>query len=260
MDELVELFKKIDTNGLPDFNKLTSLLDQALWVLFAAKVELTKKRMSANEIASILVEVKEISVKPRGITNAFNKAKGKKVHVYTIDSKMYYEIMNSGKDYLLQKTKMDSIQVHYFEPGRRYTSKAILCEEILSDLKGELKIVDPYCGLSTLDVLLRSKIKNAKILTCIDNLKGNQKDQFLRGFKDFVSEGSTIELRNYSSSEIHDRYILSNDQIILLGQSIKDLGSKESFAIVLGKDSFGDIYQNLFTVFDRRWNQAKPLS
>lgn len=250
--------KKTDLSNLPNFDNLASPLDLGLWVLLATKENLGLNKLSAKEISEIIVEVLEKTMKYKMIVAAFNRA-GEKIHVYQESGVTLYEIMKPGKNYLLQKTSGDSIQLHYFEPGRKYTSKAILCEKILSELKGELKIVDPYCGLSTLDVLLRAKPQSAKILTCTDNLRDNQKGPFIRGLQDFMSDCDTIEFKNYSSSDIHDRYILADDQIILLGQSIKDLGSKESFAIVLGKDAFDDIYTNLFTVFNRRWNQATPL-
>ena len=255
MSELSEALKASDLSNLPNIDSLDTPLDLGLWILLATKENLGVNKLTAREIAELVVEVLEKSADYRMIVAAFNRA-GRKIHVYHESGIISYEIMNPGKDYLFQKIKVDSIQVHYFEPGRRYSSKTILCEKILSELKGELRVVDPYCGLSTLDVLLRAKTKKAKILTCIDNLRGNQKGLFMRGLQDFMSDCKTIEFKNYSSSDIHDRYILADDQIVLLGQSIKDLGNKESFAIILVKDAFADIYKNLFTVFDKRWNQA----
>ena len=154
MCNIVEKFKKVDTSGLPDLDSLTTPLDMALWVLLTAKDKYGIDRLSAEDIAVILVEAKERSVTNRAIANAFNRAKGKKVHVSTVDSKALYQIMKKGRDHLLQKAVVDSIQMYHFEPGQRYTSKSILRRNVLSELKGGLKIVDPYCGIGTLDLII----------------------------------------------------------------------------------------------------------
>lgn len=46
---------------------------------------------------------------------------------------------------------------------------------------------------------------------------------------------------------------------IKLGHSIKDLGVKESFAIVLNKDTNKNIVEALIENFDRRWKQSSLL-
>jgi hypothetical protein len=50
-----------------------------------------------------------------------------------------------------------------------------------------------------------------------------------------------------------------NDGLILLGHSLKDLGSKESFAIKLDKRMAGDVYDSLLEIFNRRWRVANQI-
>ena len=257
ISDICSQFKELDTSDFPDFFAYGNPLDMGLWVLWIAKEKLNIKKLSAEQIASIIRDVKEISMDARSITNSFNPAK-KKIHSYKVDGDTYYEIMKPGKDYLLSLTKKGYIEVFYFEPGKPYSNKRIVSKDILSPLEGELKIVDPYCDIKTLDILKDVKNATVKFLCRTDNLK-DKKARFLRQLQDFKAEHSHVEVRDYPNDDIHDRYILSSDGLILLGHSIKDLGSKESFAISLRKDAYKNLVESIIENFGRRWEQSRPL-
>lgn len=125
--------------------------------------------------------------------------------------------------------------------------------------KGELKIVDPYCGERTLDILRDVKNKTVKFLTRVENLGGSQRNRLIRELQDFKSENPKVEFRNYPHTDIHDRYIISSELLVILGHSIKDLGAKESFAIILNKDRSKNAVEALIENFDRRWKQSSSL-
>jgi hypothetical protein len=255
--EIIESFSKIDISDFPDFFSYDNPLEMGLWVLWVAKEKLNIKKLSAEQIASIIRDVKEISIDARSITNSFNPAK-KKIHSYKVDGETYFEIMKPGKDYLLSLTKEGYIEVFYFEPGKPYSNKRIVSKEILNTLKGELKIVDPYCDIKTLDILKEVKNATIKFLSRTDNLK-DKKARFLRQLQDFKAEHLHVEVRDYPYDDIHDRYILSSEGLILLGHSIKDLGNKESFAISLNKKAYRNLIEAIIENFGRRWEQSKPL-
>jgi len=254
---LIDKFQEVDISDFPDFYTYKKPLDMGLWVLWIAKEKLQIRKLTAEEIATIVRDVKEISIDSKSINNAFTRARDK-IHIYHENKKVFFEIMKPGKDYLLSLIKEGAINVFYFEPEKKYTSKRILSKNIIGSLKGELKIVDPYCGERTLDVLSDIDI-NVKFLTRLENLKEKQRKRFLRELEDFKSEYPNVEFRDYPYPHLHDRFIISSNHLVLLGHSIKDLGSKESFAIVLNKDSSKDIFGILIEVFNRRWKEAKPL-
>jgi hypothetical protein len=77
--------------------------------------------------------------------------------------------------------------------------------------------------------------------------------------QNFKSEYPDVEFRSYSRSEIHDRYIMSPEKLVILGYSLKDLGAKESFAIVLDKKTSRDVFDALTQNFNRRWKIARQL-
>jgi hypothetical protein len=256
---IIEMFQEIDASDFPDFRIYKKPLDRSLWVLWVSKEKLGIKKLTAEQIASIIRDVEEISIDAKSITNSFNRA-GDKIHTYRTDKEMCFEIMKPGKDYLLSQIKEGSVQVFYFEPERRYTSKRILSKNILGSFTGsEIRIVDPYCGQRCLDILGEIKDTNIKFLTKIEKLGEKEKGQFLRELKDWKSENPRVEFRNYPNTDIHDRYIIATNSIVILGHSIKDLGAKESFAIMLKKDNCKDIFESLAQNFDRRWEQSSPL-
>jgi len=121
-----------------------------------------------------------------------------------------------------------------------------------------LKIVDPYCGDKTLDILSKYNSRNIKFLTCLNKL-GKNKEKVGRSIKDFLKQSSNTEFRDYQNKDIHDRYIISDSDLVLLGHGIKDLGSKESFAIVFNKKSATNVYESLVEAFNRRWKTATVI-
>ncbi|KPL04129.1 MAG: hypothetical protein AMJ90_01965 [candidate division Zixibacteria bacterium SM23_73_2] len=254
---LLRKFREVDTTGFPDFYCYNRPLGMALWVLWIAKDKFGMKKLSAEQIALVIRDVKEISIDGKSINKSLNRA-GDKIHTYQIGNEAYFEIMKPGKELLLSQIKEGSIELFYFEPDKRYTNKKVLSKCILDNLTGELKIVDPYTSERTLD-LLRDFKNKVKFLTRTKNIKSYKLSRFLRGLQDFKSEYSNIEFKDYPHIDIHDRYIISSKHLVILGHSIKDLGAKESFAVVLSKDTNKNIVETLMKNFNRRWNSSYPL-
>jgi hypothetical protein len=264
IQDLLSKFKKFNPEKFPDFYLYKGPLERALWVLWIAKDGLNIKRLSAEEIATIIVEVKEISTDSKSIINSFNRAK-EKVHIHKQGKKNLYEIMRPGKEFLEMKAKGGFVSMYYFEPDRRFSSKRILSRDIFDSLHGELMIVDPYCGERTLDILKNTNLskdtkgKKVRFLTRLGNLNNKEKDGFIRELKDFKTEFPNFEFRDCSDADIHDRYIVSSDKVVILGHSMKDLGKKESFAIILDKMANRNISKALIENFNRRWEGSIQL-
>jgi len=254
-----EQFSTIDTSDLPRFDDCCTILEQALWVLWVAKEKLQRKMLSAEQIASVLRDVQEISINVTSITQALKRA-GDKIHTYQRGGEVFYEIMKPGKERLKSLRTEGELEVFYFEPEERYSSKRLLATSILNMLTGEIRIVDPYFGERTLDVITDVKGRPIKFLTKLGNIANvNAKNRLLRELGDFKTENADIEFRDYPHKDLHDRYIISPTSLVLLGHSMKNLGAKESFAIVLNKASSKNVYEALSENFDRRWKQSNTL-
>lgn len=78
--------------------------------------------------------------------------------------------------------------------------------------------------------------------------------------RDFQKEHSNAEFRvTANPSELHDRYILSDESLLVLGHGLKDIGGKESFMIQVNKDLVPDLLSEVRGRFDARWKSARPL-
>lgn len=271
--EIVKLFKKLDTSDFPDFYSYTRILDKGLWVLWVAKEKLGIKKLTAVQIVSIIRDAKEVGIQPFFIAQSFRRA-GQKIYIHHKAGLTLYEIMKAGKDHLQtvagealvgEPTAVgavagkDEVQVFYFEAGKKYTPKRLLAKDILAGLTGELRIVDPYCSERTLDCLRDIKGRSVKFLTKVENLQQKARERFLRELQDFKSENPDMEFRNYPNTDLHDRYIISPSSLVILGYSMKDLGGKESFAIVLNEKISRNVVEALRENFDRRWKHSTPL-
>lgn len=232
-------------------------LDMGLWVLYVAKSALDKPKLTAADIAQVLVEVVGVSIEQDAITKAFNRANGK-VHIYKAEGQTCYGIMKSGIDSVLDLS-VGGVRAVYFTPGKKYESKILLADSILSNVQGQLCIVDPYCGPRTLDVLARAPVKTVTFLTRLAHLDRPKQEEFLRVLQDFKPEHAGMQFRDYPNTELHDRYIVDDKAVILLGCSIKDLGSKESLAVVLPADENRNVRQELLSAFGRRWKLAQDM-
>lgn len=257
-EDIANKFRRLDVSEFPDFYSYKNPLEMGLWILWVAKEKLQIRKMTAEQIACVIRDVKEISIEAKSITYSFTPAKDK-VHIHHKNKKVYFEIMKPGKDYLLSSVKKELVEVFYFEPDRKYSTKRMLSKIILEELEGELKIVDPYCGERTLDILKDLQSQNVKFLTRLQNLRERERNSFIRELQDFKSEYPSVEFREYPLTDIHDRYVLSKNSLIILGHSLKDLGSKESFVVVLNKETSKNIVEAIIENFDRRWKIATPL-
>lgn len=74
-----------------------------------------------------------------------------------------------------------------------------------------------------------------------------------KSLHDFISEYPHVEVLKAQGAALHDRFILSKDELILLGHGLKDVGGKDSFIVRLERRLAGDIITNVSQDFDRKW-------
>ena len=59
--------------------------------------------------------------------------------------------------------------------------------------------------------------------------------------------------------DLHDRYIVDDRGLLILGHGLKDIGKKESFAIFREKSLNSDIIRDILRAFFDRWESAIPI-
>jgi hypothetical protein len=77
--------------------------------------------------------------------------------------------------------------------------------------------------------------------------------------KDFKTEKTNIEIADYQGRDIHDRYVISKDAIVILGHGIQGIGTSESFAIILKGNYKQQIEAALINNFSKRWDESSII-
>jgi len=211
--------------------------------------------LSAEHIIAYL-EAAGVAATKKSIGRALAGAKGCVTRNIDDSGEVFYKLMTKG-DREAEKilTSGESVSVFKIESGTPRQARRKL-GEILKSLQGTLLICDPFYGISTLDSLdFIPKKCGVRFLTQKTNESARKIDGALR---DFNKERPSIEFRIAPiTTKIHDRYIITGDEILILGHGLKDIGNKESFIIRLNKVLVPDLINDTRKLFNREWSNAK---
>jgi hypothetical protein len=236
-------------------------IDSPRLLAFAA-LHLARRRFGTNILSAehiiACLESAGVAATRKSIGRSIASAKGFITRSISDDGEVFYKLMTRGEreaeKFLSGRERLAVLRIEAGQPRQA----RIKLGEMLFKLKGVVKICDPFYGISTLDSLdLLPKSSEVRFLT----QKTTEPSRRIEGaIRDFCKERSKTELRKAStSSKLHDRYILADQQIIILGHGIKDIGNKESFVIVLNEDLVPDLINETNTSFDREWGMATKI-
>lgn len=134
--------------------------------------------------------------------------------------------------------------------------------KVIELLKGDLFIVDPFYGNGTFYVLEKfGKKRKIRFLSCkLGDEEQRNITQFDINLKKFRKEFKNIEMRKYDKYyELHDRYIIADNALVIVGHGIKDLADKESFVVFLPKKLVMKFLPILKKSFEERWKKSNNL-
>lgn len=213
----------IDIHQLDSARQVLSILDEAEDYLSITQIkgELITKGISPEEqsMRSTLNTIRDIRKK---------FIKDGLVH----KTKKGYKIMQKGTDYL----RNTIIIIDPQNTDSNYSAKHLA--ELIASLSGDIKICDPYfhdAGYELLkENLNKNKLKSVQIL-CGKNRLADEKNRKIGAI--------TIEIRN-RGNQLHDRFLLDNSKLYILGASLNGVGKKLSFIIDLtvNKQTFKEIF------------------
>lgn len=241
-----------DTLANEDSPRLLSFA--ALHIAAIARVE----RLCAEHIAACL-EAAGVALHATRIKDALNKAVEDECVTITRDESgtLVYKLMIKGEKEIEALLGSDGMQIALIEGGQPRTARRRL-GDMLAELKGIVRICDPYYGVGTLTSLDHvPKGCEVRFLTW----KTNESAQTVqRAIRDFRNERPNTEFRlPPNPSDLHDRYVLTDDSLFILGHGLKDIGGKESFMIRLDESLVPDLLHQLIQTFDARWQSGSPL-
>lgn len=130
-------------------------------------------------------------------------------------------------------------------------------EGIFANAKGYLKIMDKWVGERTLDFIWMVPTElPVSILTSIVEKKSI--GRFGMALQRLAKERkAVIELRKCEPSELHDRYIITQDELWMSGPSLKDLGITKWGVVAKIGDATKKV--EIERKFDVIWKLAKPF-
>lgn len=210
------------------------------------------EHLSVAEIVKAL-DFAGIAASHGSLTNAFSRA-GSRTSMRNIDGVRKYKIMNRGIDEIRDLLGEGNLEVVYVEAGKPRTARKKMALAV-ADLEGPVRITDPYFGDHTLDTLEAiPETLEVRFLTA--RISGNE-PRLRRLTQDLKRERPNLQIRIYPDpNELHDRYILSQSKLVIVGHGLKDIGNKESFLIVIDKDMAPDLIDSMQAVFDVKWGRS----
>ncbi len=152
----------------------------------------------------------------------------------------------------------DAITVIHVDAGHQRTTYLSL-KKVFGDVSGEVRICDPYYGKGSLLRLdLLEHCSPIRFLT--QQPGGNEKTTIVSEMEEWSREHGSIEFRRRIGHDLHDRFVLSNAELILIGHGLKDIGGKDSFVVRIDSSLAQEVISSVRESFDKRWSTAEPLA
>jgi len=127
--------------------------------------------------------------------------------------------------------------------------RTLKLHDLLAKLKGTVRICDPYLDNLTIEHLQACQ-KTAPIRVLTMNLRDT--GPLRRVVAAAKTSGYDLEIRTVTSRTLHDRYVIDDTDMVILGTSLNGFGKKQSFVIQAGPD----IRQTVLAEFERQWQTA----
>jgi hypothetical protein len=229
-----------------DPHELPSAKLQVFWALDQLE-SASKGRFGYTEIASFLVDKIGVSTTSGAVQKCMDRAPR-----FVNKNRDGYRLMENGRKEL---AATQTNKVIYIEPGKPFVAKRIELGKVFGGMQGVVKICDPYVDGATLDTLFYHLNQKVPVRILTATVADVPVGTIRRSLSDLKKEGFVLEIRTYTSSGIHDRYILDDSRMWLSGNSLNHMGNKESFLVRLDKD----ILQSTTALFDSRWKVAAPF-
>ena len=230
-----------------DAHVLPNVLSISLWVMEYLCDE-GSDEFGAAEITKYIVDELGISTSRQTVHMALTGATERKF-CHRRNGK--FKLMKSGQDELLNQMRRDRVTL--LEPGKPFTAGVEL-GNIFSQMSGAVRVSDPYVDENTLK-LIHKHFADTQLSIKVLTSKISNPTQFKSDLEKLKVERVNIEVRKIGKGILHDRYFMDDNRFWFSGNSLNNLGNKESFIVRLD----GDIRQSMVKTFDSRWKSAQLI-
>lgn len=241
-------FRGAELSAYPNPNVLRKNdLAVVLWILWVAKDALDLDTLSPAEVAAFSRDDLGINLTRQRVEGILNGRRDL-VARRRIGGRWRYQVMQAGIDHVASAGN----GVLLVEPEKAFTQVRAI-QDLLEQAGGVVRICDPYFSPRSLDFVVKcTAASEVRILTC----QVHNTATFRSDLKAVQSElGVPIDVRVAASNVLHDRYVIDDVGMLILGTSLNGLGNKQSIVVTGGQDLRGMALAS----FDRVWNSSKPL-
>jgi hypothetical protein len=157
------------------------------------------------------------------------------------------------------KVTSDEAPLVFFVESGKPRSAHLLLEDVFKELAGEIHICDPYYGMGSL--LRLDLLKHCSLIKFLTkNPDSRERQRLPRALQEFKQEHGNIEFRRHTGGDLHDRFIIADSELIILGHGLKDVGNKDSFIIRIPAELATDLIETLRDSFDAKWQVANIIT
>lgn len=245
-----------------NFYDLT-LLEQVKYLSYFYVKTSSEKEFVSSTISDLFTILNLPS--PKNVSDLLNKMSSKNKGILIKNKNKFNfsrkEFTTLNKEFFQDENiPKNGIIVKHISGKKGWTDRNKKFSDFLKNLKGEIIIVDGYYGLGSFHVLDNFENIKVRFLTFQAGRDENE-EKITKELQRFKREFPKIELKKYPNFwEIHDRYILSENMLVWIGQGLKDFGDKECFLIGVPIETVLDIAEGLRAEFEERWNKSNNLT
>ena len=245
--DLQARFRDLGDVGVPNVHTLADDRLRCMWVLHVAKEHLDEAWLTAPQISTVLRDTFGINISRQRV---YGLVAADKIMVAqkTVDGRHLFQVMKAGSD-VVAATR----SVVFVEPAAAL-SRLRVVQDMFGELRDDVRVCDPYVDGATLDMLAHlDRAASIKLLSV--NIK--DKGGIVRDTKAFIAEhGKPLEIRLGPKGQLHDRYVIHDDGMLLVGTSLNSIGLKQSFVVALGEVLRASVLRS----FADAWNKGQPVN
>jgi hypothetical protein len=244
---ILQRFKAANLENLPSLNAMSDDAAQVFWVLLIGRDRAEQARMTAHEIGMVLQDVYGVMVPRQRITGLLDRER-RTIARRRRGRQTEYQLMDEGAQIVLRAGP----DVVFIQPEQALSGIRTV-ESMLQSLAGEVKVCDPWIDGRTLD-LLGVAVNATALRLMTTNI--TKPAPFARDLKAFRQQHAVpIEVRIASQKVLHDRYVIDQGGMLILGTSLNNIGAKQTFVVSTGED----VRSMASAAFDRIWRTSHEV-
>lgn len=247
MSDIQADFRTVDLSDLPPIGTISDDRRKVLWVLMVGRDRASHITLRPNDVSIVLRDVYGIHMSRQRVQGILAAEKGTVARRKRREG-LRYQLMQSGADEAMATGR----SIVLIQPDQALSAIRTV-ESVLGSLRGVLRICDPYSDGATLDMLgVTVRASSIRLLT----MEISRPGPFARDLAAFRKQyPMSIEVRAARDRVLHDRYVIDDSDMYLIGTSLNGIGKKQTFVVRAGED----VRAMAIGGFDAQWRVGRAL-